>query len=169
VGTRLDSDESLGKGSHPRYETANGLALDVQRFLNTSHFRASSEQALRFKKILLRNKLLFIGLGVIALLLIIGLIVVSASLARERWRCAKQSVAPAAERQNNGQTETAKSRQVTQLLKDMLEGVDHPLPATRYVMLRRSGPNGRTHGPRHRQSAAVEAEMRSLIGRLYVE
>src|SRR5712672_3685427 len=78
--------KALEKDRRRRYETANGLALDVQRYLDDEPITARSPSKLyKLQKQVLRNKLLFIGIGVIALLLVTSLIVVSASLARERW------------------------------------------------------------------------------------
>jgi eukaryotic-like serine/threonine-protein kinase len=59
----------------------------------------------------LHNKLLFAGVGVIALLLVVSLIVVRASLAKERRSRRQAEVA------------SAKSQHVTRFLEDMLQGV----------------------------------------------
>ena len=111
--------KALEKDRTRRYETASGLALDVRRFLAREAVLARPPSKLyRFQKIVLRNKLLFIGIGVIAMLLIISLIVVSASLARER-----QARREADNGKQKAQTEAAKSQQITLFLEDMLQGV----------------------------------------------
>src|SRR5258708_1320030 len=67
-----------------RYETANDLALDVQRLLSNEAVSARPPSAVyKFRKLVLRNKLIFIGVGVIAALLIEGFIAVSRSLAKD--------------------------------------------------------------------------------------
>ncbi len=77
--------KALEKDRARRYETANGLALDIQRYLDDEPISARPPSTLyKFKKVVLRNKLLFIGIGVIVLLLVVSLILVSVSLARER-------------------------------------------------------------------------------------
>src|SRR5713226_7226725 len=97
--------KAVEKNRTRRYETANGLALDVQRFLAHEAVSARPPSKLyKFQKTVERNRLLFIGLGIIATLLIVSLIVVSASLAQER-----QS--------------RREARQVKQFLEEMLQGV----------------------------------------------
>src|SRR5258705_9933415 len=97
--------KAMEKDRTRRYETANGLALDVKRFLENEPVSARPPSKLyKFQKTVQRNRLLFIGLGIIATLLIVSLIVVSASLAQER-----QS--------------RREARQVKQFLEEMLQGV----------------------------------------------
>ncbi|MCI0533711.1 MAG: serine/threonine protein kinase, partial [Verrucomicrobiales bacterium] len=104
--------KSLEKDRTRRYETANGLALDVKRFLaNETVSARPCSKLYKFKKAMQRNKLLSVGLGIIAALIVISLAVVTASLGNERRARLK------------AQTEEARSRQVTQFLKNMLEGV----------------------------------------------
>src|SRR5260370_20622615 len=77
--------KALEKDGTRRYETANGLAMDVQRYLANEPISARPPSKLyKLQKAVLRNKLLSAGIGVIALLLFASLILVSASLARER-------------------------------------------------------------------------------------
>ncbi len=77
--------KAMDKDRTRRYETANGLAMDVERFLAHEAVSACPPSNLyRLQKTLRRNRPLFIGLGIIATLLILSLIVVSVSLARER-------------------------------------------------------------------------------------
>src|SRR5712675_632376 len=104
--------KALEKDRRRRYETANGLAVDVQRHLANEPISARPPSKLyKLQKAVLRNKLLFIGIGVIALLLVVSLIVVSASLAGERGSRRKAEAA------------SVKSQQVTKFLEDMLNGV----------------------------------------------
>src|SRR5258707_1281869 len=77
--------KAMEKNRTRRYETANGLALDVKRFLENEPVLARPPSRLyKFQKTVRRNRLLFIGFGIISALLIVSLIVVSASLAHER-------------------------------------------------------------------------------------
>src|SRR6266496_2222516 len=97
--------KAVEKNRTRRYETANGLALDVQRFLAHEAVSARPPAKLyKFQKTVQRNRLLFIGLGIISTFLIVSLIVVSASLAHER-----QS--------------RREAKQVKQFLEEMLQGV----------------------------------------------
>jgi serine/threonine protein kinase/Flp pilus assembly protein TadD len=159
--------KALEKDRTRRYATANGLALDVQRFLANETILARPPGALyKFQKTVLRNKLLFACIGVVGAVLIVGLIVVSASFARER-RAHIESDAG----KRKVEIEAAKSKQVTQFLEEMLQGVGPSVARGRdKVMLReildrtadRVGV-GMTNQPE------VEAELCGLIGQLYRE
>jgi len=76
---------ALEKDRTRRYKTANGLALDVQRFLGDEAVSARPPSKLyKFQKLLRRNRLLFTGIGSVGALLVTGVIILSAALARER-------------------------------------------------------------------------------------
>jgi serine/threonine protein kinase len=76
---------ALEKDRTRRYKTANGLALDVQRFLADETVSARPPSRLyQFQKLARRNKLLFATIGAVAVLLVTGVVVLSAALARER-------------------------------------------------------------------------------------
>ena len=77
--------KALEKDRTRRYETANGLALDVKRFLANETVSARPPSKLyKLQKTIQRNKLLFAGIGIIAALLLVSLVVVLVSLAKER-------------------------------------------------------------------------------------
>jgi tetratricopeptide (TPR) repeat protein len=150
--------KSLEKDRTRRYETANGLAQDVQRYLANEPISARPPSKLyRFQKILLRNKLLFIGIAVVAVLLVTGLIVVSASLAKER------------QARRDAQTEAAKSKQVTKFLEHMLQGVGPSVAIGRDATVLREilDQTSESVGKEMTNQPAVEAELCTLIGRLY--
>src|SRR5262249_14795406 len=112
--------KALEKDRARRYETANGLALDVKRFLDHEAVAARPpSNVYKFRKLVRRNKLLFSGLAVIATLLIVSLIVVSAALAKER-----QTRRGAEADKRIANAEAIKSKQVTQFLEDTLGGVE---------------------------------------------
>jgi hypothetical protein len=109
----------------------------------------------KLQKAVLRNKLLFMGLGVIALLLVVSLIVVSASLAKER------------KSRHVAETASVKSQQVTKFLQEMLSGVG-PSVALRQDTTMLRGILDRTAervGKEMTNQPTAEAELRSLIGR----
>src|SRR5262249_52628476 len=111
---------ALEKDRARRYETANGLALDVQRHLANEAISARPpSQFYKFQKLVSRNKLLFAAIGVIAILLVVSLVSVSLSLGRER-----QARREAELERRKTAMEAVKSRQVTRFLKEMLEGVE---------------------------------------------
>jgi eukaryotic-like serine/threonine-protein kinase len=152
--------KALEKDRTRRYETASGLALDVQHYLANEPVTARPPSALyKFQKMAARNRLLFAGTSVIALLVVLSLIIVSASLARER------------KARREAEEEAIKSEQVTQFLKDMLKGAGPSRARGRDTAMlqeildqtaERVG-NGMSNQP------AVEAELLNLIGQLYLE
>src|SRR5260370_33348602 len=143
---------TAGEKTGPRrYETANALALDVQRFLAHEAVSARPPSKLyKFQKLVQRNRLLFIGLGVVTTLLVVSLIVVSASLAQER-----QS--------------RREARQAKQFLEEMLQGVGPNVALGRDTAILRGileQPASRV-GKELTNQPAVEAELRSVICTLF--
>jgi serine/threonine protein kinase len=66
--------KALEKDRARRYATANGLAMDIQRYLSGEVVLARPPSAVyKLQKLVKRNRLLFIGVGLIFLLLIIAL------------------------------------------------------------------------------------------------
>jgi hypothetical protein len=79
----LEKDRSL------RYQTANGLAMDVQRYLNNEPVVARQPSRLyRFRKLVRRNKALFATVGAVGLALVLGFCTSSWLFVKEReaWR-----------------------------------------------------------------------------------
>ena len=67
----------LEKDRSRRYETAHGLALDVQRHLDREAISAHPPSRLyKFQKLVLRNKLVFTGVGLIAAIFLASSLVV---------------------------------------------------------------------------------------------
>ena len=150
--------KAMEKDRTRRYETANGLALDVQRYLADEVISARPPSKLyKLQKTVLRNKLLFSGMGVIAALLIVSLIVVSASLAKERQSRKEAVVA------------SAKSQQVTKFLEDMLNGAGPAAARGRDTTMLREilDQTAARIGTELSNQPAVEAELRGIIGKLY--
>jgi electron transfer flavoprotein alpha subunit len=171
--------KALEKNRTRRYETANGLALDIQRYLANEPISARPPSKLyKLQKTVLRNKLLFIGIGVIALLLVTSLIVVSASLARERRSRLEAETAKANAETAQARAETAKvkaeaasvkSQQVTKFLEDMLNGVGPSVALGRDTTMLREilDRTAERVGEEITNQPAVEAELRNLIGTIY--
>jgi tRNA A-37 threonylcarbamoyl transferase component Bud32/tetratricopeptide (TPR) repeat protein len=64
----------LEKDRTRRYETANGLAIDIQRHLQDEAVSASPPgQLYKFQKLVRRNRLVFAAIGAVMLALVIGL------------------------------------------------------------------------------------------------
>jgi serine/threonine protein kinase len=142
--------KALEKDRRRRYETANGLALDVQRFLDSETISARPPSRLyKFQKTVQRNGLLFVGIGAVAILLIVGLILVSASLAKER----------------QSQVE---AKQVKQFLEEMLQGVEPEVARGRdTTILREILDKAAARIDKETNQPAVAAELRSVIGTVY--
>jgi serine/threonine protein kinase len=159
--------KALEKDRTRRYETANGLALDVQRYLANEPVLARPPSKLyKLQKTVQRNRLLFAGLGVIALLLVSGLIVVSASLAGER-----RSRLEAQAARLKAEAAASKSQQVTEFLEDMLNGVEPSVALGRDTTMLREILNRTAErvGTEMTNQPAVEAELLGLLGTLYQE
>ena len=152
--------KALEKDRTRRYETVLGLAQDVQRYLADEPISARPPSALyKFRKVLLRNKLLFVGIGIITLVLIASLITVSASLARER------------QLRLRAETEAAKNDQVTRFLEDMLKGAGPSVALGQDSTLLRGILNQTANrvGTELTTQPAVQAELSSLIGEIDFE
>jgi len=132
--------KALEKDRRRRYETANGLARDLQRFLDNDEVLARPPSNLyRFQKLVRRNKLAFAAASAVALALLLGLasstwLLLKEGQARRRAVTAEQTQthlrqeADSARQQaqageQKAKTQALKSEQVAGFLKDMLTGV----------------------------------------------
>ena len=152
--------KALEKDRTRRYETAYGMALDIQRYLaNEPILARPPSKFYQLQKTFLRNRFVFIGIGVIALLLVLSLIAVSASLAKERQA---RRVAEAA---------SIKSQQVTKFLKEMLNGAGTIAARGLDTTLLREILDGTVKRLETEMAGqpADEAELRGLIGKIYEE
>jgi eukaryotic-like serine/threonine-protein kinase len=112
--------KALEKERARRYETANGLATDIQRHLNCEPVVARPPSRLyEFQKTVRRHKFGFAATGAVIAALLIGLAASMWLLIRET---ADRRRAEAAE--HKAQTEAAKSQQVAQFLKEMLRSAE---------------------------------------------
>jgi serine/threonine protein kinase/tetratricopeptide (TPR) repeat protein len=152
--------KALEKDRTRRYPTAHGLCLDVLRFLaDEAVFARPPSKFYKFQKVVHRNKLLFTGVGIIALLIVVSLIVVSTSLAKER-RSRREAEAA-----------SAKSREVTKFLENMLEGVGPSVARGRDTEMLREildETAGRVDKELTNQPE-VEAELSTMIAHLYAD
>ena len=151
--------KALEKDRTRRYETANGLALDVKRYLAGEAISARPPSKLyRFQKILLRNKLLFVGIGIIAVLLVTGLIIISASLARERKAL------------QDSDRNRQKAQLVAKFVEDMLQGAGPAVALGQdSKMLQWILDQTAQRISKEMTNRPAEAELRKLIGRVYFE
>jgi WD40 repeat protein/serine/threonine protein kinase/tetratricopeptide (TPR) repeat protein len=81
----------LEKDRSRRYETANGLAMDIQRYLQNEPVTARPPGNLyRFQKMIRRNKLAFGAATAVAVSLILGLVISALLLVREKEALARE-------------------------------------------------------------------------------
>ncbi|MBI3851029.1 MAG: serine/threonine protein kinase [Verrucomicrobia bacterium] len=141
----------LEKDRARRYETANGLASDIQRHLaNEPVVARPPSAAYRFQKLVRRNKIAVAATSAVAAALIIGLGVSTWMFLREK-------------------AEAAKSQQVAKFLKDTLEDVgrvvslgrDNKIMQDVLDKLAERVAKDLTNQPE------VEAELRMTIGNIY--
>jgi eukaryotic-like serine/threonine-protein kinase len=77
--------KALEKDRARRYETANALALDIQRYLNLETVLARPpSQLYQFRKLIRRNKVVFASAAIVVLTLVVGLGVSTWLFLRER-------------------------------------------------------------------------------------
>jgi len=148
----------LEKDRARRYETANGLAMDLQRHLKNEPVVARPPSAMyRVEKAVRRHKLAFTAAGIVTLALVAALVVSSWSLAQEKQARIR---AVAAE---------AKSRQVARFLEDMLQGSGPSMSLGRdATMLREILDKTRDRvGKDLKDQPEVQAELLSVISRTY--
>ena len=166
--------KALEKDRTRRYETAYGMALDVQRYLCNEPISARPPSTLyKLQKTVLRNKLLFMGLGFIALFLVLGLIIVSTSLAKERQarREADAALKQAEADKAEALTAAVKSEQVTKFLENMLQSVGPSVARGQDTKMLRGilDRTAESVGRELTNQPAVETELVSLIGHVYFQ
>jgi serine/threonine protein kinase/tetratricopeptide (TPR) repeat protein len=122
----------LEKDRARRYDTANGLAMDIQRHLNSEPVIASQPSTFyRFHKLVRRNRGAFGAAFAILSLLILGAGVSTWEAIRARRagqeqvrlrQDAERAQANEARERAKAQTEATKSSEVARVLEDMLDG-----------------------------------------------
>jgi tetratricopeptide (TPR) repeat protein len=155
----------LEKDRTRRYETANGLARDIERQLNNEPVVARPPSNLyRFQKLVRRNKVAFAASAAIAIVLMVCVVV-------STWQAIR---ATRAEREQSrlreaAQTEANKSQQVARFLKDMLQGVGPAKARGRDTAMLRQilDETAKRVGTYLTNQPAVEAELRNTLGEVY--
>ena len=111
---------ALEKDRARRYETANGLAMDVQRHLDNEPVVARPPSRLyRLQKLVRRNKVTFVAAGMVALALIVGLGLATwfwhnERAARQRAVLAEQQAMAAEQQQSRLRMEAEDRERITQ-------------------------------------------------------
>ncbi len=150
--------KALEKDRTRRYETANGLALDIQRHLQDEPVLARPPtMGYRFRRMVRRNKLAFAAGSGIAAALVAGLGISAWMYFKEKHA---RERAVAAERAQH---------QVAQFLKDMLASVGPSAAQGRDTTMLREilDKTAERIGSELKDQPAVEADLRSTIGTVY--
>ena len=159
--------KAMEKDRTRRYETVNALVMDIEHHLNNEPVTASPPSRLyRLRKLVRRNKGVFVAVGAIAAALVLGLCV-SASLYLREVSARRRAII--AEQQ--AQTEAGKSRQVADFLEDMLATVKPSVALGRdTTLLREVLEKAATRvGEELGGQPEVEAELRRVIGAAFGE
>jgi serine/threonine protein kinase/Tfp pilus assembly protein PilF len=177
-GVRGDLDwiamKCLEKDRARRYETASGLALDVERHLNHEPVTAAAPGNLyRLRKFVRRHRVGLAMTSALALLLIAGVVASTWQAVRatkaEHAQALLRRQAEAAEKAS--QTEASKSRQVAKFLTDMLEGVGPSVALGRDTKMLHDilDKTARRVGKDLKDQPEVEAELLNTVGNTYEE
>jgi serine/threonine protein kinase/Flp pilus assembly protein TadD len=156
--------KSLEKDRTRRYETANGLSMDVQRFLRNEPVVARPPNRLyRLQKSVLRNKLIFAAGTAVVMALLVGLAISTRSLWSEKQ--ARQRALAAAK---VAELEAAKSEQMAHLLQDMLARVSSQVAEARdtKALLKILDQTTKRFQSELRDQPAVESQLRRILGRI---
>jgi serine/threonine protein kinase/Tfp pilus assembly protein PilF len=143
----------LEKDRARRYETANGLARDIERHLQNEPVVAGPpSRYYRFQKLLRRNKLAFAAAAMVSLSLLLG-------LGLSTWMYLK------------ARTEAAKSQQVAQFLKDMLNNVSPAVALGQDTKLLRGilDKTAQRVGNELTNQPQVEFELRVILSGIYLD
>jgi serine/threonine protein kinase/tetratricopeptide (TPR) repeat protein len=172
--------KALEKDRNRRYETANGFAMDVQRYLADEAVEACQPSvSYRFLKYVRRNRLVLTSTAAVVLALAMGL-TVSTWLFFEERDARRRAVTAEGEQAglrqqaetnaDRARTEATRSKQVAAFMKDMLKGVDPSVAQGRDTGLLREILD-RTAGRLNTLDAApeTEAELRGTLGHVYRE
>jgi tetratricopeptide (TPR) repeat protein len=154
----------LEKDRTRRYETANGLAMDIQRHLQNELVVARPPSDLyRFQKLVRRNKLAFIAVGAVTAALIIGLGVATWSFFIEQ-----QALRQAEADRKIAKTEAAKAIAISDFFQQSLRAANPDESKSSDYTVRQllddysTGLEGRFPN-----QPAVEAAARETIGKAY--
>ncbi len=171
----------LEKDRRRRYETVNGLAMDVQRHLGNEPVVARPPSAgYRLQKLVRRNKFAFVAGTVVTASLVVGLTISTEALlrekaARQRAVIAEQEQVKLREQADGerqlAETEATRSAQVAQFMRDMLQGVGPSVAGGRDTTLLQEILDQtvtRLDQELHNQPQ-VRSDLCNTIGRVYFE
>jgi len=157
--------KALEKDRTRRYATANGFSMDVARYLSGEAVLARPPSTWYFlRKLAERNQLLFGAVSIVATILVIGIVVVTLALTRERTARREADKA-----RRDAEADKARSEEVTRFLEDMLEGAAPSIALTRdttilKVILDRAS---KRLAVELTNQPAVQADLQARLGKVY--
>jgi serine/threonine protein kinase/tetratricopeptide (TPR) repeat protein len=152
--------KAMEKDRARRYETANGLAMDVARYLNGETVLASPPSAgYRLQKMARRHRGAFVSLGAILLVLLAATVVSTSLFLRARTE------------ERRARTEAARSAQIAAFMKKMLAGVGPSAAMGRDTKMLREILDGtqKRVGSELAGQPEVEAGIRSVLASTYAD
>lgn len=117
--------KALEKDRQRRYETANGLAMDIQRYLSGEAVMAAPPStAYRFKKFIRRNRVLVTAGSAVAAALLIGVVAFAwqAQVARDQRDIAVKAQQAEAEQRKAAEAARGQAEKIAEFLSEMLHG-----------------------------------------------
>ena len=157
--------KALEKDRQRRYETANGLAMDVRRYLAGEAVSAAPpSSAYRFKKFVRRNRVLVASGTAVGLTLLCGIIGTSVGLAQAvRARGDERAARIEAQRQADI------AREVNQFLTgDLLSSIDPTRTHDRQITVREVvDAASRRIGSRFEKAPVIGGSIENVLGQLY--
>jgi eukaryotic-like serine/threonine-protein kinase len=150
----------LEKDRTRRYETANGLAMEIKRYLsNETVVARPPSSAYRFQKLVRRNKLAFTAAGAVAVALLLGIVV-------STWQAVRATHA-----MKKAQVESARNEQTGQFLLDMLNSAGQLAMLGRdTTLLREMMDQAEARMSKDlADNPAVEAKLRGQLGWTYYQ
>jgi serine/threonine protein kinase/tetratricopeptide (TPR) repeat protein len=165
--------KALEKDRSHRYETANGLARDIERYLHDEPVQACPPSTTyRLKKFIRRNKVGVLAGSAIASALVCGFILASIGFiqARRQAQIARAEAARADREATNARTQAVRSEHVAEFLKEMLRSVGPSVALGRDTTMLREIVNRTSQQLKDlKDQPAVEADLRSTLGNVYLE
>ncbi len=178
--------KALEKDRTRRYETTNGLALDIRRHLNNEPVAARPpSRVYQFQKLVRRNRLVFTAGAVILLALAAGVAVsIRASVKEHQARLeadeqrlravlneqtAEKAQATAEAEEKKARAEAAKNQQIARFLEDMLDGVGPSVAqgADTTLLKKILDNTSKRIGTDLTNEPDVEADLRNTLGQVY--
>jgi eukaryotic-like serine/threonine-protein kinase len=156
--------KALEKDRSRRYETANGLARDIQQYLADEPVQAGPPTArYRFRKFARRNRVPLVTIGLVVVSLLVGTIV-------SMWQAtlARRAAVLAEKRLQNEAEARQQAAAISETLQQMLQSADpYEGKGAEYTVRQMLDDFSAGLGDRLRDQPATEASIRAMIGETY--